>query len=311
MTCQTVQEKLTLLLYEELAAEERAGIEAHLGACSACAEAYGELRRLRAVLDARPQPEPSPELLVRCREALEEALGRDASSWRALLRSWFVVPPGVSALRVTTALTILLVGFSLGWTLRLRSLSPATPGATSESSWMGADLGSLRISGISQVTPDPQTGGVRITLDAQRRLTLEGSFDDPRIRQVLLYAVKNYQNPGIRRDTLEALREQGDNPSVREALLYALRKDPNAGVRLEAAETVQGMKWGTDVRQTLLQALREDDNPGVRVAALDLLVQHGDEELLPVFELLAATDRNPYVRMKCAKAARERARDEE
>ena len=309
MNCQSVTDKLTFYLYEELPAEERAAVAAHLEVCASCAAALGELERLRTALDRRPAREPSPELLVRCREALEEALDREEQGWRALVRSWFIVPPGVSALRVTAALTILLVGFSLGWTLRTRT--PATIANNGPTSpWVAGDLGNLRINGISQITSGPQTGSVHITLNAERRVTLEGSFEDPRIREVLLYAVKNYENPGIRRDTLEVLRQGGSNPTVREALLYALRRDPNPGVRLEAAEAVQTLEWGADIRTALLEALREDTNPGVRVAAVNVLVDHADEDVLPVLEAMAATEPNTYVRLKCARAVRQQARGE-
>lgn len=311
MNCRLVQEKLTLYLYDELAGGERASVEAHLEACPRCAQASRELGQLRATLNQRPAREPSPELLVRCREALEEALDREAHSWRALVRSWFVVPPGVSALRATSALMILVVGLSLGWTLRPRlgSSGPAEATYAPVNPWVGADLGDLRIRDISQVAPDPQTGQVRITLDAERQLTLEGAFDDPRIRQVLLYAMKNYDNPGIRRDTLEALRGRGDHPTVRAALLYALRNDPNPGVRLEAVDAVRGMAWGGDTRVALLEALREDTNAGVRVAAIGVLVEHADDdqEVLPVLEQLAVSDENPYVRWQCAVATRQQA----
>lgn len=306
MNCRMSEEKLTLYLYDELPPEERAGVAAHLEECAQCAQASRELGRLRAALDRRAVPEPSPELLVHCRQALEDALDREEQSWRALIRSWFVVPPGVSLLRATSALAILVVGLSVGWTLRPRLASSGTPAPPAAANpWMGADLSGLRIRGISQVTPDPQTGQVRITLEAQRQLTLEGSFDDPRIREVLLYALRDYDNAGIRRDTLEALRGRGDNPAVRRALLYALRHDPNPGVRLEAIEAVQGMNWGPELRQALLGALQQDTNPGVRVAAIGVLVEHADEQVLLVLEELAGKDRNPYVRMQCAQAARE------
>ena len=36
-------------------------------------------------------------------------------------------------------------------------------------------------------------------MDAERRMTLEGSLDNPQIQRVLVYAVKSYDNPGIRR----------------------------------------------------------------------------------------------------------------
>src|SRR3989338_8821332 len=277
MNCKTVEDKLTFYLYDELEAGERAAVAAHLEACAACAAAARELERMRAVLDQRPRREPSPELLVRSREALDEALDREAESWRALVRSWFIVPPGVSALRATAALTILVLGFSLGWTLRTRVPAAATGNGSGQAPWVGSDLSNLRISGVSQVAPDPQTRAVRITLDAQRRVVLEGSFDDPRIRQVLLYAMKNYDNPGI---------------------------------RLEAAEALQALDWGPDVRQALLDVLREDQNAGVRVAAVNVLVEHADENVLPVLEQMAAGDPDTYVRLTCARALRERARED-
>lgn len=306
MDCKTIEEKLALYLYEELSPEEHAALESHLDTCPRCAAAAEELRRLRSVLDQRPPREPSPELLVRCRWDLEEALDRESHGWRGLVQNWRGVSPLLASWRLTSAVVILLVGFSLGWTLQRqgRFLGPGGPGPSSP--WIGADLSDYRINGISQVIPDPQTGGVRITLDAERQVTLEGSLEDPRIRHLLVEAMKNYDNPGIRRDTLEVLRVRADNPYVREALLYAMRNDPNPGVRLEVLEAVQEWGWSHEVEQAMLEALRHDTNPGVRVAAIQLLLEHADEDLLPELELLAKQDSNPYVRLKCATALRVR-----
>jgi HEAT repeat protein len=163
----------------------------------------------------------------------------------------------------------------------------------------------MRIGDISGVVPDLQTGQVQITLDAARRVTLEGSLDDPRVRRVLLYAVKSYDNPGIRRDTLDCLRAGANNPDVREALLYAMGHDSNPGVRLEAMDVLRGLGWGADSRQVFLDALQHDTNAGLRAAAVDELVKHADREVLPVLQRLAASDSCRYVRLKCASALRE------
>ncbi len=133
-------------------------------------------------------------------------------------------------------------------------------------------------------------------------MTLEGSVDDPRIQQVLVYAVKSYDNPGIRRDTLDALRERGSVPTVRRALLWSMRHDPNLGVRLEALDAARGLAWDSDMRQAFLDALEHDTSPGVRVAAIDVLSGHSDETTLPALERVATSDANRYVRMKCASA---------
>jgi len=120
----------------------------------------------------------------------------------------------------------------------------------------------------------------------------------------LLYAVKDYDNPGIRRDTLDVLRASADDPAVRQALLYAMRHDPNPGVRLEALYAGQELLWDPAVRRAFLDALERDGNLGVRVAAIDVLAQGADEEILPVLRRLASTDSNRYVRLKCANALR-------
>lgn len=310
MDCRSVEERLPLYLYGELAEADRIEMDAHLAACSACAGSLAELRRLHDALESRPRLEPSPEFLARCRLDLEEALDRETTGWRALIRSGFGLWPAGATFRVSTALAVLLVGFSMGWAVRQQTASQPAPHTAEPSPWIGADLSGLRISGISRVTPDPTTGVVHITMDAERRLTLEGSVDDPRIQQVLLYAVKNYDNPGIRHDTLEVLRARSTDPAIRAVLLHALRYDPNDGVRLEALQAVRELAWSPEVRVALLEALQKDSNPGVRVAAINVLLEHADEEVLPALKEVARQDSNPYVRMKCANAVRELARGE-
>ena len=305
MKCTEFEASLALYLYDELPAERGTEVEAHANACATCRGALDKARRLHTLLSQRPASVPSPDLLAQCRLALDEALERERVGWQGLLHRGLAAARLVPISPALAALGLLVFGFSAGWTLRPRlpKVLPASGGGVPPS-FAAADLGNSRIRGISRVVPDPQTGEVRITLDAERRLTLEGSLDDPRIQQVLVYAMKNYDNPGIRRDTLDALRAGSDKPNVREALLYALRHDPNAGVRLEALETAQGMEWAPDVRQTLLETLQHDANPGVRVAAINVLVEHSDEEVLPVLEQLAASDRNASIRLKCVRAVR-------
>lgn len=310
MNCKQVDEKLSLYLYEEVSADERAEVEAHLASCPACAQAAAELERLRTLLDERPLRQPAPDLLVHCRSDLEEALDREEAGWRLLVRGWFGQAPGQPALRFASALAILVLGFSMGWAMQQRTGTPV-PVANPGNNWVGADLGDLRINGITQVSPDPETGEVSVTMNAERQVTLEGSLDDPHIQQILLYAVKSYDNPGIRHETLEALSGRTSNPSVREALLHAARYDPNPGVRLEALEALRSSSDRPEVRVELFEILKADDNAGVRVAAIDMLLEHADEEDMPALQELAREHQNPYVRLKCAKALRERAHAKE
>lgn len=311
MNCKHAEEKLPLYFYDELTADERAEVEAHLAECARCSEVAAEFGRLRAALDERPVIEPSPALLVHCRSDLEEALDHEQTGWRALVRGWFGQAPGQPALRWASALAILVVGFSAGWTVQGQTGPTLPPSSQAERPWIGADMTGLRINGITQVNPDPQTGEVKLTLNAERQVTLEGSLDDPRIQGVLVYAMTNYDNAGIRQDTAEALGPRSTNPAVREALVHAARHDPNPGVRREALEALRPAADQDDVRAALLDVLKNDKNPGVRVATIDILLEHADDEDVPVLTELAREHQNPYVRYKCTKALRERAGKEQ
>jgi HEAT repeat protein/putative zinc finger protein len=308
MNCKDLEQALPFYLYDELSADERVAYEKHLEWCAACRQALEDSRHLHEVLAERPRIEPTPELVVHCRQALDETLDREQLGWRALMRSL----PALASLRFSGSgalamLTLVLFGFGLGWTLRPHSgvlLSPSKGTPPIEKSDLGTpDLG--HISDISQVSPDPKTGEVRITVNAERRVTLEGSLDDPRIRELLVGAVKSYDNAGIRRDTLDILKQRSDNPAVREALLHAMRNDPNAGLRLEALKAVAGME-GKDLHQALLDVVEHEKNPGVRFAAVDALTDHvvkdKDNGMLPALEELAREDPESYVRMRCASA---------
>jgi len=237
------------------------------------------------LLKERTPPEPAPDLLVRCRQALDEALDREEMGWGAALREWLPRLGIVRPAGAVAALTLVVLGFGLGWTLRPRA-GVLVPGVEKDSTLSAMSLGDARISGISQVSPDPKTGGVRITLNAERRMTLEGSLDDDNVRKVLVYSLKSYDNPGIRVD---------------------LRNDPNLGVRLEALKAVRRMNWNPEVRQALLDVVHQPKaNQGLRGAVVDELVKHAvkdkDEVALSTLEQLAANDPNDYVRVKSLRA---------
>jgi hypothetical protein len=314
MNCKEFEEYLTLELYGDLAPEQRASYEAHLAGCVHCQGARREVLGLHELLAQRPRLEPSADFLVECRQTLGEALDRERLGWHGLLREWLSflqLPPQRVAPRLAFALSLMVISFGLGWTLRPRAarVVPSQPASVTASGSADADLENMRINDISRVAPDPKTGEVRITMDAQRRVSLEGSLDDPRIQQLLVYAVKSYDNAGIRRDTLDALRARTKNPTVRAALLYTMEHDPNVGNRLAALDAVRGMEGGDDLQQSLIEVLEHDKNMGVRVESADLLVEQAekegrDEAVLSALERLATSDPNRYVRLKCANALR-------
>lgn len=308
MDCPSMEESLPLLVYGELSSDEVAACNEHLAGCGQCRAAREKLEQLHQVLAQRQPVEVDPGLLAEARMGLDDAIENQQHGWAALWRNGLPILRFQPASGFALALTLILCGFGVGWGLRphVSAITSGT-GEANNASVAGPDLDNMHISGISRVDPDPQTGGVKIVMDAEHRVTLEGSLDDPKIQQVLVYAMKSYDNAGIRRDTLDALRTHTDNPNIRKALIYAMQNDPNAGVRLEALGAVCNLNSSADVHKALLESLQHDTNPGVRVAAVDALIdatekEGTDEPTTAALAHLATTDSNPYVRLKCANA---------
>mgnify|MGYP001094658351 FL=1 len=65
MTCERTEGLLSAYLEGELAAAERAGVEAHLAACPACAGLLGLLKETLAATAGFPEAEPSAGLMAR------------------------------------------------------------------------------------------------------------------------------------------------------------------------------------------------------------------------------------------------------
>ena len=146
-----------------------------------------------------------------------------------------------------------------------------------------AGLGSAMFSTVQSVMPDA-SGNIQIAVDDVQRHMVTGSLQDPRIQALLLSAIREENNPGVRVDSIGALQNSPDSEEVRRALVDAVSHDPNAGVRLKALEGLKQYAGDPAVRKTLANVLLKDDNPGVRVQAIDLLTAHHDDSIVGVLQ---------------------------
>jgi len=299
MNCPWVRDQILLYLYKELDDPERIEIEQHLERCSECSAEVERERALHRLMDRREHPAVSLALLASCRARLAEALeGEPRRRW-AWGRFW----GGIAALRPSfqpaLAALLLLVGFLAGWGLSAFQRLPQLPGLT-----RAEEFNLANISSIHSISTDP-TGQLEVVFDTTRRRVLRGTSRDPRVEQLLVYAAKNYSNPGIRLDSIELLKDRVEDGEIRGALVSALRADRNAGVRLKALQALKNSVADEQVRQALLEVLRRDDNPGLRIEAIDQLSKLRDASTVPLLQQLAAGDPNNYVRLRSASALRE------
>lgn len=252
--------------------------------------------KFHAVLSELPVEEPSPNLLTASRMRLQETLEttKQGGLWRRLV---FDPAAWLRQVRFAPALAavIFIVGFAggVGATYHLLGVRPGGPSIIPS-----APVAESSIAGIRSVSQEPGSNQVTIKYDTVSTQQAQGSLNDQRIQQLLLFAARSNYNSGVRMDSVDLLTQQPNDTQVREALIYALRYDSNPGVRLKALDGLTAyVKSDPRVRDALLEALMNDSNPGVRTEALHLLEPvRADSSVRAVLQQLAQNDRSEYIK---------------
>jgi hypothetical protein len=191
-----------------------------------------------------------------------------------------------------------MVGFGAGvaTTFKIKTETPVGSATT-------PDTTQAAIASIRSISQEPGTNRVQIQYDTVQRNAQEGSLDDPRIQELLLYAARNNPNSGLRMDSVELLTEKPEENRIREALMYSLRYDRNTGVRLKALEGLRPyVSNDVRVRDAILEALVNDPNPGVRTQAIQSLQPvSADGSVRVALQGLAARDKNEFIRKEAGR----------
>jgi len=304
MKCEWVRENIVLQVYGELADDARYELEQHVARCADCAAELKAEQEFHALLaqDRAADPlltDPSPNLLAASRMRLQEALetAKQGSFWSRLAfdpANWLLQ----MKFSPTLAAAILIVGF-LGGVGTMREISrPTTTAALPNTPTPTPVPTEASITGISSIVQEPGTNQISIKYNTVSTQEAQGSLNDQKIQQLLLYAARNNYNTGVRFDSVDLLAQKSGDTQVREALIYALQNDTNPGVRLKSIGALGNyVKDDTNVRDAVLRALVNDTNSGVRIEALRLIEPvKADGSVRGVLMALAAKDQSTYIK---------------
>ena len=301
MKCEWVRENIVLHVYGELADDARHELEQHVARCADCAAELNAEQDFHAMLSQDRATDPSPNLLAASRMRLQEALetAQQGSFWSRLA---FDPVHWLRQVRFSPALAsvILILGFAGGVGTTYKVLGPRTAsnGITAAINTSIPAPTEASIAGINSVTQVPGTDQVSIKFNTVVPQEAQGSLNDQKIQQLLLYAARNNYNSGVRMDSVGLLTQNPTDAHFRDALIYALQYDSNPGVRFKALDGLGAyVKDDTSVRDAVLRALVNDTNPGVRTEALRLIEPvKADGSVRGVLMALAAKDSSQYIR---------------
>jgi putative zinc finger protein len=296
MKCEWVRENIALYVYGELADDARHELEQHVSRCADCAAGLKAEREFYDTLSQIPAAEPSPNLLAASRMRLQEAL-ETAEQGRFWHRVAFDPANWLRQVRFSPALAsaILILGFAGGVGTAYKVIPRGPQGPVS---FPPPAPNEASITGIQSVTQDPGTNQISIKYNTVSTQEAQGSLNDQRIQQLLLYAARNNFNSGVRMDSVDLLTQKPSDLQIRELLMYTLQNDSNPGVRLKSLGALGSyVKDDVRVRNAVLAALVNDANAGVRTEAMRLIEPvKADSSVRAVLMTLAAKDQSQYIK---------------
>ena len=309
MTCENAQQNIILAQYGELPDELQFPLEQHVAGCEDCRREWKALLALNEELALTPMVEPSPNLLAASRMRLDEAL--DAMPARSIAQRlsgsafrWFSYVQGAPALT-----TLLLGAGFLGGNFIARYQVAHAPKLPTPVILSNSTNGA--IASVSGIVQTPNSGLVQVNYNRLVPETVQGSLDDPQIRQLLMLGTKLATNSDVHADSVALLANEcaagrrcdagstGDGATgIRSALLASLRYDKSPAVRLKALAGLQPYVGQDEhVRDAVLEALMHDKSADVRTQAVSMLQPvQADSSVRQVLRTVSAQDANPAIR---------------
>jgi hypothetical protein len=322
MNCEIAHERIVTAAYGELPDEQIHELERHMAGCPDCHREREAMQELRLLAELHPVIEPSPNLIARSRLRLEEALDAiPAKRWYERLGQRAMNNFASLQHAPVAACLLIVVGMGAGTlggfefaqsrfahkALAERASATAAADRLVQPHTAPAEPDSVspaEISSISSIVRQPNSDLVSVRFNRVVPQQVEGSLDDPKIRQLLMLASQDSTSTGVRDDSVglmaaECRAGHSCKPEgIRDALMVALRYDRNPGVREKALEGLEPyVTEDQRVRDAVLEALLNDSDPRIRTEAINILTPvEADTSVRQVLSSVADSDQNPHIR---------------
>ena len=312
MNCELAHERIVLAAYGELPDEQVHELDRHLAACTDCSQEREQLQALKTLAMTYPVAEPDPNFMARSRMRLEESLDAiPPKRWYERLGQRMMNNFASLQAAPVAAVLLLIVGAGAGTlggyeyaAARTAHNAGRAPEVQAKAEAQPAQSAPAEIANISSIEREPNSEIVHVTYNQVVPRQIEGSLDDPSIRQLLMLASENATSQGVRDNSVGLLAAecraghgcQGEG--IRDALMMALRYDRSVTVREKALEGLQPyVAEDMRVRDSVLEALLEDSDPRIRTAAITILEPvEADTSVRQVLSTVANSDHNPQIR---------------
>ena len=308
MNCELAHERIVTAAYGELPDEQMHELERHMTGCPDCHSDREQLLALKVLAEAHPMVEPPANLVARSRMRLEEALDAlPPKRWYERLTQRMTNNFASLQAAPVAACLLLVVGAGAGIPGGYEYAVAHTANVSARTQALApkpAIPAAAEITNISSIVRQPNSEIVEVRYNQVVPQQMEGSLDDPKIRELLMVASEDSTSSDVRDDSVGLLAAEcraGHScqaAGIRDALMVVLRYDKNAGVRLKALDGLGNyVAADTRVRDAVLEALLNDTDPRIRTEAVNILEPvEADTSVRQVLHSVANSDQNRNIR---------------
>jgi hypothetical protein len=315
MNCELAQERMVTAAYGELSDEQAHELEQHVSECAPCGKEREQIYALKVLADLHPVAEPNPNLIARARLKLDEALDTlPPKRWYERFGERILSNFASLQAAPVAALLLLVAGggagvlggyeYAQGRAAHTATAAPTVTPAALRQEPVAAIPELANVAGVSSIVRQPNSETVDVSYNQVVPRQIEGSLDDPAIRQLLMMASENAASTTVRDDSVALLAAEcraghSCQPAgIREALMVSLRYDKSPKVREKALEGLEPyVAEDTRVRDAVLEALLNDNDPAVRTEAINLLAPvEADMTVRQVLFSVSNSDQDSQIR---------------
>ena len=324
MNCALAHERMVTAAYGELPDNLVHELDQHLAGCAACQKEREQIHAIKVLADLHPVDEPSPNLIARARLRLDDTLDTlPPKRWYERLGERVFANLGTLQAAPASAILLLIAGAGAGVlggyqyaqsraahaAAVAQTVSPVATAAVADlaqpaSAASQSEPQLANVAAISAIVRHPNSEIVDVSYNQLVPRRIEGSLDDPSIRQLLMMATENASSSTVRDDSVALLASEcraghSCQPSgIRDALMVALRYDRSPKVRAKALEGLEPyVADDVRVRDAVLESILNDSDPAVRADAISLLQPvEADTTVRQVLYSVSNSDQSPQIR---------------
>ncbi|RPI66019.1 MAG: HEAT repeat domain-containing protein [Ignavibacteriales bacterium] len=302
------KELLHLLFIGEITDQGREELKSHISVCTECRNEMEQFRKLEEYISAKSKVRVPDKLLqdarsdLRDRLRIEQLKQNKSLAFIEKLKAFFTV----NYKYVLNGAVGIAAGVLIGFLLFKQSPEVVPEGQEISSvSDLPDDISQIR--NIRLIDPHPGDDIIEFSFEAVREVRMSGSIRDEKMRSILMYAVMNGNNPGVRLNSLNVINTSAPeffDDEIKDAIISAARYDDNPGVRREALKVMKNFPFDQDVKRSYLYVILNDTSSSMRIEAINELIEAAKKgatlssEEKELFRDRLLKDDNSYIRLQ-------------